>query len=208
METDRLHKLSKPARRAVEDDDLPSINSHDDDSELWNSDIGEEIDSVVDSDDFDDDSLSEPEAGPSKPRSNFDEEQTYELKPRRQPAKLDEEKGPERLPIKLANGQIKKRGNLPALPKERADSESEDETEAAKGAPRNHYGDHLGSLVEDVATGARFGRPSVAAVIGNKSRKARIQGAKEQLANICQEIVADPENSVSVQYIYLIRVIS
>lgn len=50
--------------------------------------------------------------------------------------------------------------------------------------------------VEDVSTGARFGRPAVIDIIGNKSRTARIQGAKDQIAGICQEIIADPENSV------------
>jgi nucleolar complex protein 3 len=51
--------------------------------------------------------------------------------------------------------------------------------------------------VEDVATGARFGRPAVRDIIQQKSRKARIEAAKEQLASICQEIMAEPENSVS-----------
>ena len=50
--------------------------------------------------------------------------------------------------------------------------------------------------VEDVSTGARFGRPAVVDVIGQRSRKARIQGAKEQIAGLCQEILGDPENSV------------
>jgi nucleolar complex protein 3 len=50
---------------------------------------------------------------------------------------------------------------------------------------------------EDITTGARFGRLSVIDVISHPSRKVRIQNAKEQIANICQEIVTDPENSVS-----------
>ena len=54
------------------------------------------------------------------------------------------------------------------------------------------------SRVEDVSTGARFGRPAVVDVIAQKSRKARIQGAKEQIAGLCQEILGDPENSVWV----------
>ncbi|KAI0306372.1 nucleolar complex-associated protein-domain-containing protein [Multifurca ochricompacta] len=51
---------------------------------------------------------------------------------------------------------------------------------------------------EDITTGARFGRLSVIDVISNPSRKLRIQIAKEQIAGICQEIVADPENTLGL----------
>ncbi|CAE7127135.1 unnamed protein product [Rhizoctonia solani] len=50
-------------------------------------------------------------------------------------------------------------------------------------------------VIEDVATGARFGRPAVRDIVSQKSRKARIEAAKEQLASICQDIMAEPENS-------------
>lgn len=190
-ETKRLHKLSKPTRRKEDDDDdLPSINSHSDDNELWDSDLG------------DDDSGSENDLdlGDSVSEVDSDAEQECERLPRPKDniTKKDELKGSERLPVKLADGTIRKRGNLPAP--EQAPSSDEDEDDSmptANGsAPRNHYGEHANSQVEDVSTGARFGRPAVATVLGTKSKKARIQAAKEQLAAICQEIVADPENSV------------
>ncbi|EJT99050.1 NOC3p-domain-containing protein [Dacryopinax primogenitus] len=50
----------------------------------------------------------------------------------------------------------------------------------------------------NVATGARFGRLAPAAVLSLPSRTERVQRAKEQIASICQDIVADPENSLGL----------
>lgn len=127
-----------------------------------------------------------------------EEEMSYEAQPRKRHASWepenDKDKGIERLPIKLADGRIQKSGgdNVVLDDGEESDPENEEEREdgqaAAEAAQRYR--------VEDVATGARFGRPAVVDVIGLKSRKARIQGAKEQIAGLCQEILGDPENSV------------
>jgi nucleolar complex protein 3 len=52
--------------------------------------------------------------------------------------------------------------------------------------------------VEDVSTGARYGRPAVVDVVGIESREERIRSAKEQIASVCNGIIADPDNSVRV----------
>ena len=94
-----------------------------------------------------------------------------------------------RLPIKLANGQIERTGEREGsveTPTLSDSSEGEEEEERALSQPRN-----------DVATGARFGRPAVADILTTKSRKLRVQSAKEQIAGICQDIIAEPENGVS-----------
>jgi len=190
-----LHKLSKPARAPrTQDDDLPSIHSHSEDEGLWDSDIegyltppengvdGDDGDSASDASIPSDSSSSEP----------LEVEDVYERKAGKQ--LLDEEpQGAERLPVKLPNGKIKKRGFLPVA--EQSEESDDEGVEAATNAMS-----HLDTAPprEDVSTGARFGRPAVTAVVGNKSRKARIQGAKEQLASICQDIIADPENNVSL----------
>jgi nucleolar complex protein 3 len=94
----------------------------------------------------------------------------------------------QRLPIKLSDGRIQPIGSKVITTAEIEDDESVEESS---------LGEHkVDQQVEDVSTGARFGRPAVVDIIGNKSRKARIQGAKEQIASICQEIVSEPENSV------------
>jgi len=202
-ETERLHRLHKPVRVAPQDD-LPSVDSHDEDEDDWGSSIGEETED--EDEDLDDTasagmvsdsgaSSSSSIRGPrKKPKAGSDEEEmSYEVMPRkRRPSWEPEEKtekGVERLPIKLSDGRIQKSKDKVILDAEETE-ESEDYPEEDEPIPEYK--------VEDVSTGARFGRPAVVDVIGNKSRKARIQGAKEQLAGICQEIVAEPENSVIV----------
>jgi nucleolar complex protein 3 len=171
-----LHDLSKPPRVRSKTDDLPSLDSHDEDGDSGVDSVSliTEVDSGDDSDD---------------PSSSFDLEvnsdieQPYERIPRMGPA---ESETVPRLPIKLPDGRVVETARR-VLPQ--AESESEDE--AGPSSPRPY-------AVEDVSTGARFGRPAVASVIGTSSRQARIQMAKEQMAGICQEILADPESSVSI----------
>jgi nucleolar complex protein 3 len=92
------------------------------------------------------------------------------------------------LPIKLADGRIKDTGVKVVL------NEAEDESDSV-----SDEGEKRGETsVEDVSTGARFGRPAVVDVLQTKSRTKRMEVAKEQIASICQEVLADPENSVSV----------
>lgn len=118
-----------------------------------------------------------------------DEEMPYETVPRKRRASWEPEGNViERLPIKLADGRVQKTGIkvAPQVVQDTSGEESDEEPPTEEAVGR-----------EDVSTGARFGRPAVVDIIGNKSRKARIQGAKEQIAGLCQEIVSDPENSVS-----------
>lgn len=115
----------------------------------------------------------------------------YEVEPRKRRKSWDseEETGIERLPIKLQNGKVQHTGVKVAVPASFSeDEESEGVEEETIEIPRPN--------VEDVSTGARFGRLAVVDLISIKSRKARIQAAKEQLASICQDIIADPENGV------------
>ncbi|KDQ18509.1 hypothetical protein BOTBODRAFT_63430 [Botryobasidium botryosum FD-172 SS1] len=192
-ETERLFQLSKPARvRAPVDDDLPSVESHDEDEGSWNSDIeeGEDSSQALSEDNEDDASI--PSSSRSEP-SDSDSEKSYERMPRG-PNKSwdDKEAGPERLPIKLPDGRIQKMGKLPSRPQEEdtdTESSSDEEEEPERIQP---------AATEDVATGARFGRAAVVDVVKTKSRKERIQAAKEQLAGLCQEIIADPENSLGL----------
>ena len=170
-ETIRLHSLNKPARKAVKDD-LPSIE---DDEESWSSGIE---DSQLGS--IDDDS-----------NLDSDTEMPYEMAPRKRRPSWDstEENNINHLPTKLADGQIKKSVIKPTAIVSTDDSEEDEDPDLGEQEERYR--------VEDVSTGARFGRPAVIDVISSSSRKARIQGAKDQIAGICQEIISDPENNVS-----------
>ena len=206
-EQDRLHRFDRPVRRAPVDDDLPSVNSHTDDEEVWSSDIGgdsSEVDSGLSEDAAsEEDKLLEPDGhrprGAKRVGTDSDAEMFYEAVPRRRrPSWSEGEPVIDRLPIKLLDGQIQRTGHRPVA---KAQSEEENEEE-----------DTLEGVLEaeppreDITTGARFGRLSVIDVIGNKSKKLRIQLAKEQIASICQEIVADPENSVRPPVIYILLI--
>ena len=202
-ETDRLHQLHKPVRKPVEDD-LPSINSHSEDEDDWSSAV-DELDGVSDeeavsgSDEEDPSDAESSSAGAKRKRrrkyAGSDEEMPFETQPRkRRPSwepDSDKEKGIERLPIKLADGRVQKSNNKVFL-----DESEESGLDTGEESPDEEAIAATHPKVEDVSTGARFGRPAVVDVIGQKSRKARIQGAKEQIAGLCQEILGDPENSV------------
>jgi nucleolar complex protein 3 len=198
-----LRRLDRPTRGVPVDDDLPSVNSHtDDDEEVWSSDIKEDL-SEVDSGLSEDDALREDEQfDSSKPSfrtkraaTDSDAEMSYEAVPRRRrPSWSDGEVVIDRLPIKLRDGKIKRTGPKLVV---QAQSEEESEDRSPERWPEPE------PTREDITTGARFGRLSVIGVISNPSRKLRIQLAKEQIANICQEIVADPENSVRFFDLYL-----
>ncbi|KAG5643474.1 hypothetical protein DXG03_000862 [Asterophora parasitica] len=186
-ETERLHSLNKPIRQAAEDDDLPSIDSHDEDEDVWDS----ELDSVEGTDEDGNGSLDYDSALSSGDDAS-DVEMSYEKAPRkRRPSwELEKSTSVKGLPIKLPDGRIKSTGTkVLADPVAAREEESEDEASEVEEEPRR---------VDDVSTGARFGRPAIVDVVGNKSRSARIHAAKEQIAGICQEIVADPENSLGL----------
>ncbi|KAJ7470731.1 nucleolar complex-associated protein-domain-containing protein [Mycena latifolia] len=185
-ETERLHRLNKPAKKAAETDDLPSVDSHDENEDDWSSEIPSDEEGILSHGGDSDDSMA------SSRDLDSDAEMPYETAPRKRRPSWESpaDQGIQRLPIKLADGRIQKTGSkLKQLPtSDDTDDESEDEDEDVPEAPQR----------EDVSTGARFGRPAVVDVIANKSRAARIQGAKDQIATICQDIVADPENSLGL----------
>lgn len=189
-ETERLKQLNKPVRKPKVDDDLPSIDSHDEDEEAWSSGIDNDTDinSQSSVNDSDQDLSSEDDL-------DSDAEMSYERVPRKvqesREAKID--RHIQGLPIKSADGRIHSTGMKIAAPPS-SDEEGNDTDESAEEQeiPVEE------NKIDDVATGARFGRPAVIDVVGNKSRKARIQGAKDQIASICQEIIAEPENSLGL----------
>lgn len=112
----------------------------------------------------------------------------YEVAPRKLHEALNKkEEGVQRLPIKLQDGRIQKTGKSLAPLRTEAQSDTDD----------SDHGPVVQEPIRDSAvTGARFGRLAVVDILENKSRKARIQAAKDQIASICQEVVSDPENSV------------
>ncbi|KAG9318448.1 nucleolar complex-associated protein-domain-containing protein [Chiua virens] len=191
-ETERLHQLHKPLRKQRVDD-LPSVDSHNEDSDSWSTNI-EDSDAEMQSDDLfsnEPDSDGQP---PSSDELDSDTEMPYERVPRR----LHKISEPETrrnipgLPIKLSDGRIQASQKVTVAPA------LIDDVEDTEDSVRSQSPTAIPSTVEGVATGARFGRPAVVDVIKNTSRKARIQGAKDQIASICQEIIADPENSLGL----------
>lgn len=193
-----MHRLDRPLRKAPGDDDLPSVHSHTDDEEVWSSDLGEELPEVVSglsgADSSPRDELSD-SSGPSRPRRrraavDSDAEMSYEAVPRRRrPSWSEGDVVIDGLPIKHRDGKIERTGPKLVIREQSEEESEEDPPERSS---------ELEPAREDITTGARFGRLSVIDVISNPSRQLRIQVAKEQIASICQEIVADPENSVSV----------
>ncbi|CAE6465326.1 unnamed protein product [Rhizoctonia solani] len=184
-ETQRLHKLTKPDResRPVEDD-LPSIGSHSDDGDDWSS-LGS--DALLDEDASSDEDPGSDEDVPK--RLDSDEELPYEIAGRPRPP--SPKRQAERLPIKLGDGRIQSTGTREVQTDSEEGEESEDDENVT-------VSDTKPPVIEDVATGARFGRPAVRDIVNQKSRKARIEAAKEQLASICQEIMTEPENSLGL----------
>lgn len=165
--------------------------SHSEDDGEWSSGIEDDDLPSFSDDDASSASTSSPHQRHKPRKDSDDEEMPYEVEPRKRRKSWDseEETGIERLPIKLQNGKVQHTGVKVAAPVPFSeDEESEEVEEETIEVPRPN--------VEDVSTGARFGRLAVVDLISIKSRKARIQAAKEQLASICQDIIADPENGV------------
>ncbi|KAL0571688.1 hypothetical protein V5O48_010275 [Marasmius crinis-equi] len=188
-ETARLHGLNKPVRKTAVDDDLPSVDSHDEDDAEWSS--GMASDDEEKENDFNGGSWSSAECEDSAVDSDSDVEMPYEKAPRiiRDESKT-KNSGVQRLPIKLADGTVKGTGRREGgdVSEQEGDEEEEEmDAESIPPPPR-----------DDVATGARFGRAAVIDVVSTKSKKARIQAAKDQIASICQDIVAEPENSLGL----------
>jgi nucleolar complex protein 3 len=180
--------LNKPVRKPNVDDDLPSIDSHDEDEAAWSSGIDDDADTTSQS------SVNDSDQDPSSEDDlDSDAEMSYERVPRKvpEPRETKTDRHIQRLPIKSADGQIHSTGvKIAAPPSSDEEGNYTDESAEEQEMPVEV------NRIDDVATGARFGRPAVIDIVGNKSRTARIQGAKDQIASICQEIIAEPENSV------------
>ncbi|KAH0830537.1 nucleolar complex-associated protein-domain-containing protein [Lanmaoa asiatica] len=190
-ETERLHHLHKPVRRPRVDD-LPFVDSHDEDSESWGTDSADS-DVETQSDNVLSDEVDSEEQPPSPLALDSDTEMPYERVPRlHKVIEPETRRNIPGLPIKLSDGRIQ------ASKKVTVALAQIDDNEDTEGSVRSQSPPAVPLRLEDVATGARFGRLAVADVIGNSSRKARIQGAKDQIASICQEIIADPENSLGL----------
>ncbi|KAG2750079.1 nucleolar complex-associated protein 3 [Suillus brevipes Sb2] len=190
-ETERLKQLNKPVRKPNVDNDLPSIDSHDEDEDdAWSSSIDDDADTNSQSSiNHSDQDLS------SEDDLDSDAEMSYERVPRKvqEPREAKTDRHIQGLPIKSADGRIHSTGMKTAAPPS-SDEEGNDTDESAE---EQEIPVEV-NRIDDVATGARFGRPAVIDIVGNKSRTARIQGAKDQIASICQEIIAEPENSLGL----------
>lgn len=195
QELDRIHKLSKPAQRPrLADVTLPSIDSHSEEEGSWSSGLDEHSASEAPASD-DENGIEVLSDVVKRIRKDSDNEMSYEAAPRvrrKSWEDSDSDKAIERLPVKLANGRIQRTGER-IVQRALAES-SEEESDSEENFEDQHVSKH--TRVDDVATGARFGRPAVVDVVSTSSRKARLQGAREQIAGICQDIIADPENSV------------
>ncbi len=184
-ETQRLHKLTKPVYKpkVYDDGDLPSLHSGDDEEDSdWSSSVD------LNSDALGGDIFSSDPVANLSDVSNF--EMPYEILPRKHHSKREIfERKMKALPIKLADGKIKDTG----LKIVKNVSTDEERTCSSDGS---EVIDEV-EPVEDISTGARFGRLAVVDILQTKSRKQKIELAKEQIAGICQDILTDPENSVS-----------
>ena len=172
-------------------DDLPSINSGDEGEDSWSSNL--ETDADSESDVATTSSLEDTRKMPEGFDSDI--EMPYEVVPRRRRPSSDhgQHDSIPHLPIKLPDGRIQEVEGGGTTPSSQ-DKKDFDEDE---GEESDTVGSNEPAVVEDISTGARFGRPAVIDVIRKSSRKARIQGAREEIALICQSIVAEPESSVS-----------
>jgi len=173
--------MTKPIRKQEVHDDLPPVNSDGEDDGSW----GSEIESHELDDSEPDESLSDTNSAIS---DNSDDEMPYETAPH---TRRDSPKSKvQRLPIKLPDGRIKGIGTKVITPKAVVvHSEDEDSTNGLESKPEPYK-------LEDVSTGARSGRFAIVDILQTKSRRHRIEIAKVQIAGICQDILADPENSV------------
>jgi nucleolar complex protein 3 len=192
----RLHEMTKPIRKQEVHNDLPPLNSDSEDGGSW----GSEVESHELDDSEDDESLFDTNSVIS---DNSDDEMPYETAARTRRHLWNSPKSEvPRLPIKLPDGRIKATGTKVITTKKVVvQSEDEDSTSEPESEPEP-------LKVDDVSTGARFGRVSVVDILQTKSRRHMIEMAKIQIAGICQDILADPENSVWFIILIMIRIYS
>jgi nucleolar complex protein 3 len=182
-ETERLFRLHKTPYKRTEGESQ-AASGEVDSSLSSNSDILENELSETD------ESMDTDSVGVASTSSDGSEhEQPYERQPRRtQAEKISSNKTVSRLPIKLPDGQILPVGvRVSSIASETEDEEEE----TVKHRP-------ITDVPRSNIAGTRFGRAAVADIIRIVSRKERIQVAREQIADICQEILSEPENGVSL----------
>ena len=156
-------------------------------------DEGSEAESVAsDSEESNQNLFSGDKMNVSRLELDSDAEMPYEQLPRKRYTSWSDEgetrtKKIKGLPIKLPDGTIRKSAKVLVM-SDLEQSSDESEEEALLRKPETN--------VEDITTGARFGRAAIADVITKSSKSERVEAAKEQIASICQEILAEPENSV------------
>jgi nucleolar complex protein 3 len=127
------------------------------------------------------------EASAPSSLEDSDEEQSYERRPRVIANKGEaNRKLVPRLPIKLPGGQVQQTGVREGSVESDEESDNTLQHAEMQESPRRNV------------AGARFGRAAVADILRIKSRAGRLQAAKEQIAGICQEILSEPEQSVSL----------
>ncbi|EJD06019.1 nucleolar complex-associated protein 3 [Fomitiporia mediterranea MF3/22] len=192
-EQERLHQLTKPERVPAREDDLPSVDSHSEVDESWSLRTEDEDDNISGDDTASSTFSSQRTRRRIARAASDDEEKPYETMPRKHKkswGSSEDEKGVSRLPIKLQDGKVVHSVHK-VIPRRQEEEETSGEELRLKEEQNVQ-------VREDVATGARFGRPAVVDIISTKSRKARVQQAKEQIASICQDIVADSENSIGL----------
>ena len=174
--------MTKPIRKQEVLDDLPPPNSDGEDDGSW----GSEVESL----ELDNSDNNELLSDTSSISENSDDEMPYETSAYTRRNLWNSPKSEvQRLPIKLPDGRIKGIGTKVVTTKPVAVSSEDEDSMSGESEPEP-------LKMEDVSTGARFGRASVVNVLQTKSRRHRIEMAKVQIAGICQDILADPENSV------------
>jgi nucleolar complex protein 3 len=186
-------------------DDLPSVESSDEDEASLSSNL--ETSSYSESDDAA--TISSSNYHDSRRISNdlnSDTEMPYEALPRRRRLSWDHDQNHRipHLPIKLPNGLVQKVDNGASAMSSQTGDDLSDRDEKER---LDFSGPQESTVVEDISTGTRFGRPPVIDIIGKTSRTARIREAREEIAFICQKIVAEPESSVSafVDWTFFVR---
>jgi len=184
-EIKRLFSLTKTPYARVEHahESSSGRDASSDDSE-WNS--------SVESLDVSDEPSESDEDEPLNEQSSLtdsDIEQPYERLPRKVGGIKDTEGKARlvpRLPIKLPSGQIQQTGVR------QGSTESSDDGEEPDPPPQKPLKQN-----KRYFAGTMFGKASVGDVIRIQPRPERIQSAKEQIAEICQEIMSEPEKGVS-----------
>ncbi|KAG0228530.1 hypothetical protein BGW41_003390 [Actinomortierella wolfii] len=202
---------SQPESEPESDDDALMEIDMEDGSDIENGDDGEEMYSDVDYDYSDDDEMGEVEGdediededdeeeeeeekrpaqkskvsttkAPKRVELDSDEEQDYEQAPRR-PQGWDKKQST-RLPIKLADGRIQELEDDRVAPSElkrmQEEEEEEDEEEASEEEPAEEE--------EEV--------PAEPVVQKKLSKKEQVAQKKEELAEIAQALISDPEGNI------------